>query len=453
MKTTLPLSILVALLTGLAGCRPVQPPDTTRDQYEPLFEPADVRRGLAQARRDAEDAEGARQILAAHAEDLWEQLAQLQQEGDLTGAEGREREAAVLRAYLAAVSRALAGLTVGEEEPPIPVSVTFDSVLGAAEAAAAEGRYAEAIAAAEALLERIPPDDAHAAMTAYARYRLGMWQLALGQYELAQEAFASVQPAQDLAAEMADRARLMREQIDLLTTLPDGPDRDELAHGWVLLEMGDIEGAASAGRAVAARAVAPDMQREAGFLISEAELARAGVVDGLRRDAGLDLADGPPFDLARGCAARIAEQGADAVAAELRLAIEAAEALVDTGETVELDVSWAQAVAEAQALLADERFRDAAAIYARFEGTDREDQARQEAARTLDILVRDERRRAGDLFVAAQSETDPARRTELLEAARALLTGLMEEFPDSSYVPRIQRNLDAVEQALGVSGD
>ena len=63
----------------------------------------------------------------------------------------RRREAAVLRAYLAAVSRALAGLTVGEEEPPIPVSVTFDSVLGAAEAAAAEGRYAAAIAAAEVI--------------------------------------------------------------------------------------------------------------------------------------------------------------------------------------------------------------------------------------------------------------------------------------------------------------
>lgn len=453
MKTILAPTILAALLMGLAGCRTLQPPDTTVDRYEPLFDTGAIRAGLAQARRDATDAQGSRRLLAAHAEDLWEQLAGLQHQQELSGAEGRDREAAILRAYLAAVSRALAALPDDEESVPVPVRVTFDAVLGAAETAAAEGRYEEAVAAAEALIERLPADDAHTAMTAYARYRLGMWQLALGQYALAREAFESVQPAQDLAAEMADRARLMSEQIDLITTLPEGPDRDELAHGWVLLEMGDIEAAAAAGRAVAARSIAPDMQREAGFLVSEAELARASVVDALRREAGRDLADGPPFDQARDFAARIVEQGAGTVAAELRLAIEAAEALVVTGEAVELDVSWAQAVAEAQKLVAEERFRDAAAIYARFEGTEREEQARLEVARTLDILVRQERRRAGDLFVVAQGETDPARRTELLEVARAILTGLLEEFPDSGYADRIQRNLDAVEQALGVSGD
>jgi tetratricopeptide (TPR) repeat protein len=328
--------------------------------------------------------------------------------------------------------------------------VTYDAVLAAADAHADAGRYVEAVATAEALLERIPSDDAHTALTAYTRYRLGLWQLALGEYELAQEALRSVQPAQQLAADMADRARLMGEQIDLLTTLTEGPERDRLAHGWVLLEMGDIAGAGAAGREVAEGSSDPEARREAGFLVSETELARASVVDELRRRAGQDLADGVPFDLARDCAVRIAEHGAETVASELNRAIEAAEALVHTGETAELDVSWARAVDEAQSLVAEERFRDAAALYARFEGSDREDQARQAAARTLDILVREERRRAGDLFVAAQQEADPARRTELLEAARALLAGLLAEFPDSGYADRIRRNLDAVEQAMGV---
>jgi tetratricopeptide (TPR) repeat protein len=450
MRTSSPVILLAALLCSLAGCRPVQPPDTTRDLYEPLFAASDVRSGLTAARRDAGASEGVRQALAAHAEELWVQLAALQQQHDLSGAEGREREASILRAYLAAVSRALAVLPEAEVEAQAPLRVTYDAVLAAADAHADAGRYVEAVATAEALLERIPSDDAHTALTAYTRYRLGLWQLALGEYELAQEALRSVQPAQQLAADMADRARLMGEQIDLLTTLTEGPERDRLAHGWVLLEMGDIAGAGAAGREVAEGSSDPEARREAGFLVSETELARASVVDELRRRAGQDLADGVPFDLARDCAVRIAEHGAETVASELNRAIEAAEALVHTGETAELDVSWARAVDEAQSLVAEERFRDAAALYARFEGSDREDQARQAAARTLDILVREERRRAGDLFVAAQQEADPARRTELLEAARALLAGLLAEFPDSGYADRIRRNLDAVEQAMGV---
>lgn len=449
MRTSLPVFLLAAVLCSLAGCRPVQPPDTTRDLYEPLFAPADVRSGLSAAHRDAGSSDEVRQALAAHAEDLWEQLAALQHQRDLTGAEGRAREAAILRAYLAAVSHALTGLPEVEVEEHAPVRVTYDAVLAAAEADAAEGRYGEAVAATEALLERVPAGDAHAALTAFARYRLGLWQLAMGEYDLAQDALQSVQPAQQLAADMTDRARLMGEQIDLLTTLPEGPQRDRLARGWVLLELGDIAAAAAAGREVAETTTDPAVRREAGFLVSEAELARASVVDGFRRRAGQDLADGVPFDIARDCAARIAQQGADAVAAELHRAIEAAEALVHAGETLELDVSWGQAVSEAQALVADERFRDAAALYARFDGTDREEQARLEAARTLDILVREERRRAGDLFVAAQQEADTQRRAELLEAARAILTGLLAEFPDSSYAERIQRNLEAVEAALG----
>ena len=449
MKTTLPLILVAGFLCSLAGCRPVQPVDTTRDAYEPLFDPSDVRAGLAAARRTAEDGDGTRQLLASHAQTLWEQLATLQHQDDLTGREGREREAALLRAYLAAVSRALAGLSATEVPDPIGVTVSYEAILGTAEEAAAEGRFEEAAAAAEALLERLPAGDAHTALIAYTRYRLGLWQLALGEYDLAREAFQAVEPAQQRTAEMAERARLMGEQIDLLTTLAESPHRDQLAHGWVMLEMGDVDAAIRAGHVAAERSDDPDVRREAGFLVSEAELARSVAVNELRRRAGLDLADGAPFDIARDCATRIVDHGADSVASELRLAIEAAEALILTGETVELDVSWAQAVNEAQALVAEERFRDAAAIYTRFDGTDREEQARVEAALALDILVREERRRAGDLFVAAQQEGAPLRRAELLEAARAILAGLLEEFPGTSYTDRIQRNLDAVEQALG----
>jgi hypothetical protein len=70
---------------------------------------------------------------------------------------------------------------------------------------------------------------------------------------------------------------------------------------------------------------------------------------------------------------------------------------------------------------------------------------RQEA---VDGYVRAERERAGSLFLAAREEPDPAARRTRIEEVAGILKGLLDRFPESSYAPAIQRNLQLVEQEL-----
>jgi len=431
---------------GLVGCRHVRPIDPAEPDYEPLLDRAAVRSGLAGTARV--DGDGLRQRLAALTAELYTELAELHRRAPLTRAEGRALESEIIGEYLAAVHREL---LADAQDPPVHenVTVTVEGMLGTAERAAAAGRFEEAIGQAEALLERLPADRAHASLTAHMRYSVGLWHLARGEFAEAKQAFGTLQPSQTLAEELAEQCRLMAEQIDLLLTLPPGTQRDRVALGWALLEMGDEEGARSAAEEVAASAEHPDLQREAAFLLSEIELVQARRSDVLRREAIADIIDGPPFDRARQCAATLRASGNGAVAAEVERAIGAAEAELATVAAAELDDVWASTLAQARELVTQERFRDAAGLFDRFIGTEMEGRAAEEAGKALDILVREERKRAGDQFVAAQHQDDPQRREQLLESSAAILRGLLEEFPESSYVDRVRRNLAAVEEALG----
>jgi hypothetical protein len=95
-----------------------------------------------------------------------------------------------------------------------------------------------------------------------------------------------------------------------------------------------------------------------------------------------------------------------------------------------------------------DRFREAAAVFDDFAGTEWEQQAAEQAAVATETLVREERKRAGDLFVAAQRSADPVERRSLLESAQSILRSLLDDFPASGYADRVQRNLDAVERSL-----
>ena len=439
--------ILIALVC-VGGCRHVRPVDPVEANYEPLLDRAVIRAGMAESARVGEPGEGLRRRLAAATVDLYTDLAELQRGASLTAADGRAREAQILREYLDAVQRALE--EVGAEATPTVenVTVSVEGLLGSAERAAASGRYEEAIGEAEALLERLPDDGAYASLVAHVRYSIGLWYLANGEYESARAAFGCLQPSQALAAELADQCHLMAEQIDLLLTLPPGPLRDRVALGWALLELGDEEGARSAAEEVAASAEHPDIRREASHLLSEVDLIQARRLDVLRREAIAAIADGSPFERARVCVEVLRANGGHAAAAEVERAIGAAQAELATAIAAELDDAWAQTLAEARDLVTQERFRDAAGLFARFAGTEMEERAQEEAGRALDILVREERKRAGDQFVAAQQQDDPQRRRQLLESSATILRGLVAEFPDSSYADRVRRNLAAVEEAL-----
>ncbi len=93
-------------------------------------------------------------------------------------------------------------------------------------------------------------------------------------------------------------------------------------------------------------------------------------------------------------------------------------------------------------------YREAVAAFRELEGTPLQAQARQEARSAIDELVRQERERAGRLFVAARKQQGAARSTALGEV-RSLLQGLLDEFPDSGYAGRVAENLAAVDRELG----
>jgi len=439
--------ICIALLWA-SGCRHVRPVDPVDATYEPLLDRAAVRSGLADSRSAGESGDALRERITELTADLYAALSELHRSGPLPREEGRAREAEILREYLTAVRRELKKADTGATPAVENVTVTIEELFGSAERAAAAGRYEVAIAEAEALLERLPDDGAYASLVAHLRYSVGLWHLAKGQYADARSAFGSLQPSQELAAELADQCHLMAEQIDLLLTLPPGPQRDRLALGWALLEMGDEDGARAAAEEIVATAEHPDIQREVAYLLSEVDLIQARRFDVLRREASSDIADGAPFDRARECVAVLRSSGGHTAAAEIERAIGVAEAELASAATVELDEVWSSTLAQARELVTQEQFREAARLFDRFAGTEMEQRAREEAGRALDILVREERKRAGDQFVAAQQQDDPQRRRQLLESAAGILRSLLEEFPDSSYSDRVRRNLAAVEEAL-----
>lgn len=454
MRFHLTWAVVVFIVLGAVGCRPVHPIDPTAP-YEPMLERQQVRAARAAAEREVEESDGLRQQLASLAMELYGRLDALYgRSHSMTPGETRAEESAIFSDYLGEVDRVARAAV---EEPPEPadvsdhadpVKVTVEGLLESAERCAAEGRYAEAITTVEDILERLPLDPSHAPLVTHLNHRMGLWYLASGDFERARTSFESVGPARELLVELVEEAHLMAEQIDLLLLLPVGAERDRLARGWAILEMGDIDGALALGREIAATTTHADIQREASYLVSEAGLARAGLHDDLLRRARVDIADGPPFEIAHTCLRVMEESGGDEAVAEIAHALREAKRQLALSAEVQLDEAWALALKESRELVAQDRFRDAAALFERFDGTALEERGQEEAARTLDILVREERRRAGDLFVAAQQESDPGRRRQLLEAAREILVGLATEFPGSSYADRVQRNLQAVDEAL-----
>jgi len=415
MRVTAPRAAWLLLTVPLllaAGCRTVHAVDPAPGVYEPLFDRPQVQDNLRKARKEADQAEGVARDLAMAAVDLWVALDELVHQLPLPEELGRAREAQAVTEYLRRVGRA--ARTAPPDRPlvfPAPViELEVADYLETARGAAAEGRYDEALVAADSLLTHLD-EGGDGPLAVELRYQTGLWRLALGDYDGARAAFSAVTETPGRMAAVGDRARLMNEEIDLLLMLPETPARDGLARGWALLETGAVADAGAIARQVSGAAVDPETAREA-----EALLAAVNRIE--------------------------------AVAAAEAAATAAAEAALAAETTAANEAQWAAALAESHALLTAERFREAAAVFDRFAGTELEARAAEQAATTADILVREERKRAGDLFVAAQKATDPAERRSLLESARAILASLLADYPGSSYADRVQRNLEAVERSL-----
>ena len=276
--------ILVAsVCLVLMGCPGRQPVTPTAGQYEPMFASAEVQQQLDRARRDAEAAEGAQLRLARAAVELWESLAALTRDASLAAQAGRSKEAQAFEDYLRKVVRTSRTLPddAGEAAAPLDVTVEFEDFTGAVEDAARDQRFEEAIFAAEAVLAQLEGVESDHGPLAELQFRLGLWHLAEGRYDLASEVFKGVEANVAQAEELAQRARVMREEIDLLQTLPASNLRDTLARGWALLEEGAVDDAANLGEQVVQEAADEGLKREADMLCQAASRTRAGIIDGL----------------------------------------------------------------------------------------------------------------------------------------------------------------------------
>ncbi|MBJ93347.1 MAG: hypothetical protein CMP23_02610 [Rickettsiales bacterium] len=126
------------------------------------------------------------------------------------------------------------------------------------------------------------------------------------------------------------------------------------------------------------------------------------------------------------------------------------------GPELPVSVPQANELAVLQARLEEARSRVAAADYraalesfAELEATVLAETARVEAVQAADALVKEERLRAGRLFVAARKQVDADARRLALEQVQQLLAGLLAEFPASRYARRVADNLASVERELG----
>jgi len=120
----------------------------------------------------------------------------------------------------------------------------------------------------------------------------------------------------------------------------------------------------------------------------------------------------------------------------------------DGAGSEEVGEQQSQVLDDARALVVSMDYRGALKRFAELEGTSLQATARLEAGRAADTLVKEERVRAGRLFVVARKKEKPEVRLAALTEVRLLLATLSAEFPASKYAKRVRDNLVSVDTAI-----
>ena len=76
------------------------------------------------------------------------------------------------------------------------------------------------------------------------------------------------------------------------------------------------------------------------------------------------------------------------------------------------------------------------------------DRARTRIDEAAGLAAQEDRRKAADLFVRANSTGDPEAKKNLLLSSRKLLQDILVKYPQSGLADKVQRNLSGVERAL-----
>ena len=439
--------ILVGLLM-LTGC-PRQGTTETSGSSPPDDRPAElgldvaerrnlrgrIERSLAVARADGASAEVERLV------ELLAVLASLDRiENSRRAPRDKERDAvAALAAWLDAEARALRTAPLIEADPEqgpwARAVVAFED--GELETALDEG-----LAALEQLV-------AAGVDSASLRYRLAEWAVQRGDGELAAELFegaAAVESSQGWIAEEAPIAATRAGSLSL------GTDGAALAEARALIDGGRLVDAWSVLEGLVAGGADADILAEARAAL---ELLRTDAADRALHDLARveQILEGPgPYDEADRLLREVAQlpDGTWDKAEHLRLQgwLRNRAGALSEAERQALEREQAATLQDARDLVVAGEYRAALAAYTKLEGTALQSAARKEAREASETLVREERERAGGLFVAARKLRDPGEKREALREVQEILTGLVDEFPESAYVERIRTNLSAVEAEI-----
>ncbi len=282
------------------------------------------------------------------------------------------------------------------------------------------------------------------------RVRLGEWALEAGDDDLALRLFESAVEAGQGEQGWAEEAGRRADEARAATL---GPDAVALVQANGLIDAGELSAAHDRLEELLAEGPAEDVLADArellALLVADAEdnaiedLARAGAI-----------LEGPgPYDDVEPLLASVQRLPAGTFdKAELlrlqgwyRARTGAEDQATAAARRAELDAT----LADARDLVVAGEYRSALLAFAKLDGTEHQSIARREAREAAETLVREERERAGKLFVAALKRSDQARRAEALQEVRGILAGLLAEFPDSQYAERLRTNLAAVEREIG----
>jgi hypothetical protein len=261
----------------------------------------------------------------------------------------------------------------------------------------------------------------------------------------------------DQAAELGESTQAEIDLVDALRTealeAELGPVAATLEEARRLVEDGLwADGAAEYQRAID---LATDDEMEAvhtaaAELTALVEASEERSADLLARVDVL-LAGAGPFDSAAELLAEVEGLPEDAVDASELLRLRAwHRSLTSEDDRVQAEAdrkALDDRLQQGRDLVAAGRYRDAVQAFRALEGTPLQGRAREDSRLAIDELVRQDRERAGKLFVAARKKSG-ADRTAALQEVRALLQGLVDEFPDSSYASRVSDNLAAVDREL-----
>ncbi len=109
-----------------------------------------------------------------------------------------------------------------------------------------------------------------------------------------------------------------------------------------------------------------------------------------------------------------------------------------------LPKKWNKAMEHLEA----KEYDNAIAVFRELLDTTYAEKARDQIISTIQLAVREGRRRAAELFVRANRTQDIDSRKKLLVASRKLLLDLLNKYPESDLIEKVKRNLSRIEDEI-----